>query len=74
VDAYIAAFAAERDEDGRRLVVRDGYHQGGEVLTSAGAVQVTAPGGPAKTPSRKPPKDLDPQVLTIAPTVTRSTV
>jgi len=43
VDAYIAAFAAGRDEDGRRLVVRNGYHQGREVLTSAGAVQVTAP-------------------------------
>ena len=43
VDAYIAAFAAERDENGRRLVVRNGYHQGREVLTSAGAVQVTAP-------------------------------
>jgi hypothetical protein len=25
------------------------------------------PKGPARTPSRKPPKDLDPQVLTIAP-------
>jgi transposase-like protein len=43
VDAYVAAFAAERDESGRRLVVRNGYHQGREVLTSAGAVQVTAP-------------------------------
>jgi transposase-like protein len=43
VDAYIAAFAADRDEDGRRLVVRNGYHQSREVLTSAGAVQVTAP-------------------------------
>jgi transposase-like protein len=43
VDAYIAAFAAERDGNGRRLVVRNGYHQGREVLTSAGAVQVTAP-------------------------------
>jgi putative transposase len=43
VDAYIAAHAAERDESGRRLVVRNGYHQGREVLTSAGAVQVTAP-------------------------------
>src|SRR5229473_5980457 len=43
VDAYIAAFASERDEDGRRLVVRNGYHQSREVLTSAGAVEVTAP-------------------------------
>jgi putative transposase len=43
VDAYIAAFAAERGDDGRRLVVRNGYHQPREVLTSAGAVEVTAP-------------------------------
>jgi predicted amidohydrolase len=43
VDAYIAAHAAERDEDGRRLVVRNGYHQPREVLTSAGAVEVTVP-------------------------------
>ena len=43
VDAYIAAHAAERDEDGRRLVVRNGFHQPREVLTSAGAVEVTAP-------------------------------
>jgi transposase-like protein len=43
VDAYIAAFAAERDENGRRLVVRNGSHQPREVLTSAGAIEVTAP-------------------------------
>src|SRR5437764_3175860 len=43
VDAYIAAFAAERDEDGRRVVVRNGYHQAREVLTSAGAIEVTVP-------------------------------
>ena len=43
VDAYIAAFAAERDEAGRRLVVRNGSHHPREVLTSAGAVEVTAP-------------------------------
>src|SRR5947207_1261204 len=43
VDAYIVAHAAERDENGRRLVVRNGYHQPREVLTSAGAVEVTAP-------------------------------
>jgi transposase-like protein len=43
VDAYIAAHSAERGEDGRRLVVRNGCHQPREVLTSAGAVQVMAP-------------------------------
>ena len=43
VDAYIGAHAAERDENGRRLVVRNGYHQPREVLTSAGAIGVTAP-------------------------------
>jgi transposase-like protein len=43
VDAYIARFADQRGEDGRRLVVRNGYHQSREVLTSAGAVEVTAP-------------------------------
>jgi len=43
VDAYIAQFADERDERGRRLVVRNGSHQPRAVLTSAGAVEVTAP-------------------------------
>ena len=43
VDAYLAQFAGERDENGRRLVVRNGTHQPREVLTSAGAVEVVAP-------------------------------
>ncbi len=43
VDAYVAQFASEQDEDGRRLVVRNGCHQPREVLTSAGSVEVTAP-------------------------------
>jgi transposase-like protein len=43
VDAYITQFAGERDENGRRLVVRNGCHQPREVLTSAGAVDVTVP-------------------------------
>ena len=43
VDAYVAQFSAERDERGRRLVVRNGSHQPREVLTSAGAVEVTVP-------------------------------
>jgi transposase-like protein len=43
VEDYIARFADCRDEAGRRLVVRNGSAQPRQVLTSAGAVQVTAP-------------------------------
>src|SRR5918992_1261880 len=43
VDAYIAAFAGERDEHGRRPVVRNGTHRPRAVLTPAGAVQLVAP-------------------------------
>jgi transposase-like protein len=53
VDAYIAAFADERDEHGRRLVVRNGSHQSREILTAAGAIEVTAP--------RVNDKRIDPQ-------------
>jgi putative transposase len=43
VDAYIERLAGERDENGRRLVVRNGSAETRTVLTSAGAVEVTAP-------------------------------
>jgi transposase-like protein len=43
VEARIARFTEERDERGHRLVVRNGYHEPREVLTSAGAVEVRAP-------------------------------
>jgi transposase-like protein len=43
VDAYIAAHTGEVDEQGRRLVVRNGYAEPRQVLTGAGAVEVKAP-------------------------------
>jgi transposase-like protein len=43
VNAYIAELSDQRDEDGRRLVVRNGYHQPRKVTTAAGAVEVKAP-------------------------------
>jgi len=43
VSDYIAQFADERDENGRRMVVRNGSHEPREVLTAAGAVEVVAP-------------------------------
>jgi putative transposase len=42
-EAYCAQFAGERDNDGRRLVVRNGYAGSRTVTTSAGAVEVTMP-------------------------------
>jgi transposase-like protein len=43
VAAYVAAHRGEVDQDGRRLVVRNGHAQPRQVLTSAGAVDVVAP-------------------------------
>jgi transposase-like protein len=43
VAAYVDRFADQLDENGRRLVVRNGYHHEREVLTAAGAVSVSAP-------------------------------
>src|SRR5215216_3272835 len=43
VDDYLAAYAGERDEHGRRLVVRNGHARQREVLTAAGAIPVRAP-------------------------------
>jgi putative transposase len=43
VDDYLVAHAAERDEHGRRLVVRNGHARQREVLTAAGVVAVRAP-------------------------------
>ena len=43
VAAYVDQFVDQVDEDGRRLVVRNGYHHEREVLTAAGAVPVRAP-------------------------------
>jgi transposase-like protein len=43
VSAYVEQFADQVDENGHRLVLRNGYHRQREVLTAAGAVSVRAP-------------------------------
>src|SRR5512144_2616153 len=43
VAAYIEAYTGHVDENGHRLVVRNGYHAEREVTTAAGAVPVRAP-------------------------------
>jgi putative transposase len=43
VDAYLAELAGERDERGRRLVVRNGHAAPRQVSTGAGPIEVVAP-------------------------------
>ncbi|MEY9988016.1 putative transposase [Streptomyces sp. V4I8] len=43
VNQYIAELAGERDQAGRRLVVRNGHHRERTVTTAAGPVMVKAP-------------------------------
>lgn len=43
VAAYIEQYADLRDENGHRLVVRNGFHDPREGTTAAGAVPVRAP-------------------------------
>lgn len=43
VDGYVTAFADERDEAGRRLVVRNGHAEPRVVTTAAGGIEITAP-------------------------------
>jgi putative transposase len=43
VDDYLVAYAAECDEAGRRLVVRNGHARQRQVTTAAGAIPVRAP-------------------------------
>jgi transposase-like protein len=43
VNSYLAELADARDEAGRRLVVRNGYHRQRDITTAAGPVPVKAP-------------------------------
>ena len=43
VTAYVDQFVDEVDENGHRLVVRNGHHEPREVVTAAGAVPVRQP-------------------------------
>ena len=43
VDAYVVAFADERDENGRRLVTRNGHAEPRTVTTVAGGIEIEAP-------------------------------
>jgi putative transposase len=54
VDDYLAAHAAERDEAGRRLVVRNGHARERAVTTAAGAIPVARRGWTIAGSIRRP--------------------
>lgn len=56
VDAYVTQFAEQRDENGHRLVVRNGHDGPRSVMTNAGAVDVVAP----RVNDKPPPEMSDP--------------
>ena len=43
VDGYVAAFADQRDEQGRRLVTRNGHAEPRTITTGAGPIEIEAP-------------------------------
>jgi putative transposase len=43
VHSYLADLAGQRGENGRRLVVRNGYHRPRQAATSAGLIEVKGP-------------------------------
>jgi len=43
VDAYVGTFADERDDDGNRLVTRNGHAQARTITTAAGGIEIEAP-------------------------------
>src|SRR5213592_4907793 len=43
VDGYVAAFADERDEAGRRLVTRNGHAEPRTITTAAGGIEIQSP-------------------------------
>ena len=42
-DVYVASLAGERDDDGHRLVVRNGHAEPRVIATGAGPIEITAP-------------------------------
>ena len=54
VAAYVEAHAAERDERGRRLVVRNGRTSRGRSRPAPGAIEMTRRGSMTSAPTRTP--------------------
>ncbi|MEF9908519.1 hypothetical protein V4Y04_37055 [Streptomyces sp. P9-A2] len=49
VDQYMAELVTERDENGKRLIARDGYHRPRTVTTATRPVEIRVP------PRERPP-------------------
>ena len=58
VDEFLARHADRRDEQGRRLVVRNGRLPSREILTGAGRLDVSQPRVRDKSPDQREPRDV----------------
>ena len=63
VDDFLADHAARRDEQGRRLVVRNGRLPSREILTGAGPLEVSQPRVRDKSPDKDSRVTFSPSVL-----------
>lgn len=63
VEAFLAKHQDRRDEQGRRLVVRNGYLPSREILTGAGALEVTQGRVRDKSPNPESRVQFTPSVL-----------
>jgi putative transposase len=63
VDEFIAAYANRRDDQGRRLVVRNGHLPGREITTGAGPLEVRQPRVRDKSPDKEERVVFSPSVL-----------
>lgn len=63
VDQFLAQYAERVDEQGRRLVVRNGHLPSREVLTGAGPLQVQQPRVRDKSPEKENRVHFSPSVL-----------
>lgn len=68
-DEYVESFVGERDEAGRRLVVRNGVAKERKVTTGAGSLPVQAPRVDDRRPDHKFISDILPPYLRKSPKV-----
>lgn len=63
IEAFLEEHSGKRDEEGRRLVVRNGYLPRREVMTGAGQLEVNQPRARDKSPSKEDRVEFSSKIL-----------